>query len=63
MSGKLVEKNTPAPPQLIAEIKALIEEGRTQVAQTVNSTLTMLYWQIGRKINDEVLKGVMSPIS
>ena len=57
MSGKLVEKNTPAPPQLIAEIKALIEEGRTQVAQTVNSTLTMLYWQIGRKINDEVLKG------
>lgn len=57
MSDKLVKKNTQAPPQLLAEIKALIDEGRTQIAQTVNSTLTMLYWQIGRKINDEVLKG------
>jgi hypothetical protein len=41
---------------LIGEIKTLIEQSRQQVAVTVNATMTMLYWQIGRRINQEVLK-------
>ncbi len=57
MSDKPVKQESGEHPQLLAEIKALIEEGRAQVAQTVNSTLTMLYWQIGRRINEEILKG------
>lgn len=40
---------------LVGEIKTLIEQSRRQVAVTVNATMTMLYWQIGRRINQEVL--------
>lgn len=39
------------------EIKMLIEESRNKMAVTVNSILTLLYWQIGNRINVEVLKG------
>jgi len=41
---------------LVGEIKTLIEESRRQVAVTVNAAMTTLYWQIGRRINQEVLK-------
>ena len=41
---------------LFSEIKQLIEESRQVVAQTVNSVLTATYWNIGKKINDEILK-------
>jgi len=41
---------------LVGKIKTLIEQSRLQVAVTVNATMTMLYWQIGRRINQEVLK-------
>jgi hypothetical protein len=42
--------------QLFSEIKQLIEESRSTVAQTVNSALTTTYWNIGKKINDEILQ-------
>lgn len=42
--------------KLFLEIKQLIEESRQTVAQTVNSVLTATYWNIGNKINDEILK-------
>ncbi len=41
---------------MFAEIKTLIEHSRQQVAVAVNSTMTMLYWHIGKRINEEVLK-------
>ena len=44
------------PQHLYSEIKTLIEECRQQVAVTVNATMTMLYWQIGKRINNEMLK-------
>ncbi len=40
---------------LFSEIKQLIEESRQVIAQTVNSVLTATYWNIGKKINDEIL--------
>ncbi len=40
---------------LIGEIKALIEQRRHQVAVTVNASMSLLYWQIGKRMNDEVL--------
>ena len=43
-------------PDIFVEIKSLIEETRSKVAVTVNSSLTLLYWHIGKRINDEVLK-------
>lgn len=39
-----------------SEIKQLIDESRKQVAVQVNSTMTMLYWNIGRRIKEEVLQ-------
>lgn len=41
---------------LITEIKDLIEKSRQHIAVTVNVTMSMLYWQIGKRINDEVLQ-------
>lgn len=46
-----------APQQLLGDIRSLIEQGRQQLASTVNSALTQLYWQIGQRIHAEVLKG------
>jgi predicted nuclease of restriction endonuclease-like (RecB) superfamily len=41
---------------LLAELRSLIEAARLHVAQTVNSTLTMLYWHVGQRIHHDVLK-------
>lgn len=40
---------------LLKTIKTLIEETRRNVATVVNSSLTLMYWHIGKKINDELL--------
>lgn len=42
---------------LLLDIRRLIEDARSTVAVTVNSALTMLYWQVGKRINEEILKG------
>jgi predicted nuclease of restriction endonuclease-like (RecB) superfamily len=47
----------PANPQLLGDIRRLIETGRAELATTVNSALTLLYWRIGQRIRTEVLKG------
>lgn len=39
------------------DIRHLIEEARCTVASMVNAAMTMLYWQIGKRINEEILKG------
>lgn len=46
------------PPEkhLATEIKQLIQQSRQQVAVAVNSAISMLYWQIGKRINEEVLR-------
>lgn len=42
---------------LVREIRALVVDAKQQTAITVNSTLTNLYWQIGQRINQEILRG------
>lgn len=42
---------------LLSELRGLIEQARQQVAQTANSTLTLLYWNVGRRIQREILVG------
>lgn len=39
---------------LITEVKTLIEQSKQQVSVTVNATMSMLYWQIGKRINEEI---------
>ncbi|RJQ85047.1 MAG: DUF1016 domain-containing protein [Desulfobacteraceae bacterium] len=41
---------------LIRDVRQMIEETRASVAAAVNTGLTMLYWRIGRRINQEILK-------
>lgn len=40
---------------IFQEIKELIIQARNKVAVTINSELSLLYWQIGRKIKTEIL--------
>jgi predicted nuclease of restriction endonuclease-like (RecB) superfamily len=40
----------------VGEIKSLIESSRQNIAVSVNAEMTLLYWQIGQRINIEVLK-------
>jgi len=41
----------------VNDIRQMIEETRSAVATAVNAGLTMLYWDIGRRIREEILKG------
>jgi len=41
----------------IGEIKSLIEKSKQNIAVSVNTEMTLLYWQIGQRINIEVLEG------
>ena len=41
--------------RLFIEVARLIDESRSLVAHTVNSTLTLLYYKIGRRVNEEIL--------
>jgi len=41
---------------LLNEVKSLIEETKQDIAIKVNSALTILYWRIGKYINDDILK-------
>jgi hypothetical protein len=39
---------------LFLSIKELIEQSKQQLAISVNATMSMLYWQIGKRINEDV---------
>ena len=43
-------------PALLADIRQLIDGARQRATTAVNAELTMLYWQIGRRINTEILQ-------
>jgi predicted nuclease of restriction endonuclease-like (RecB) superfamily len=55
----MTAKKTPArhTDMLFHDLRSLIEETRSFVATTVNAALTTLYWRIGKRVNEEVLKG------
>lgn len=42
---------------LLVDIRKLIDSTKTQVAVTVNSAMTLMYWHIGDRINRELLGG------
>jgi len=41
---------------LFTELSFLIEQAQQQVVVQANSTLTLLFWQVGKRINEEILK-------
>src|SRR6516164_9133837 len=46
----------PAADRLLGDIRALIEAAREQTAQVVNSGQILLYWNIGKRIREDVLQ-------
>jgi predicted nuclease of restriction endonuclease-like (RecB) superfamily len=42
--------------KLFIDLSKLIEQSRHQVAMQANSTLTILFWQVGKRINDDILQ-------
>ena len=63
---KITRRSSPSPPappvpaiavdRLLGDIRALIEAAREQTAQAVNSALVGLYWNIGKRIREDVLQ-------
>ena len=41
---------------LLTELSQLIEQSQQQVVAQANSTLTLLFWHIGNRINKEILQ-------
>jgi predicted nuclease of restriction endonuclease-like (RecB) superfamily len=42
---------------LLNDLRALIQDAQQRMASSVNAELSLLYWQVGRRIQTEVLKG------
>jgi predicted nuclease of restriction endonuclease-like (RecB) superfamily len=48
--GKEIEKI------LFTDLAQIIEQGKSQLTKQVNSTISLIYWQVGYKINEHILK-------
>ena len=53
--SKQIQENTRH--QLLSDIRLLITQAKQSVAIAVNATMSLLYWRIGKRLNDEVLHG------
>jgi predicted nuclease of restriction endonuclease-like (RecB) superfamily len=42
---------------LLVELCEIIHRGKSQAVAAVNSALTLTFWHVGKRINDEVLQG------
>jgi len=42
--------------RLFSSIRELVEQSKQQIATSVNATMTLLYWQIGKIIDNELLE-------
>ena len=51
-SGKPVKSGS-----LVRDVRTLIEQAREHVSRSVTNTLVALYWRIGKRISEEVLRG------
>lgn len=47
----------PLQPDLLTELRQLIDSARRRVAVAVNAELTLLYWHVGERIHREILGG------
>ena len=50
-----MNKIEPTGRQLFLDIKLLIDETKISVSKVVSSGVTALYWNIGKRINSEIL--------
>ncbi len=57
VKGELGSEKETLPAPLLDDLRQFIKEARERTAAAVNMSLTMLYWQIGTRINQELLEG------
>ena len=48
--------NILVPSKLLTDLRVLIQSARTEVARQINSSLVTLYWNIGQRIQKDILK-------
>ena len=51
MKNKLLNQN-----DLLKDLIAIIEQGKQQAVTQVNSRMTLVFWQVGKRINEDVLQ-------
>ncbi len=51
-----MKKLKPLDNDLLKELIQIVEQGKSQVVQQVNSTLNLVYWQVGHTINEHIIK-------
>ncbi|RUS96567.1 hypothetical protein DSM106972_087540 [Dulcicalothrix desertica PCC 7102] len=56
MSNDLTQPSQPSN-LLFQEIRQLIDTAKQRAAVAVNAEITLLYWQVGKRIQTEVLQG------
>ena len=57
MEENKIAKVSAAPTEsLIQDLRQIIEYARSHVASTVNYALSIMYWKIGERINNEILE-------
>jgi hypothetical protein len=52
----LAKAGTPVARPLLADVRELILQAREGVARAVDSGLTTLYWHVGRRVRQDILK-------
>lgn len=52
---KTNKSSLPAKSNLYNDLKDIVKNSKQEIAVGVNATMSMMYWQIGRRINTEVL--------
>ena len=55
-SSKKIVKAAVSETRLLADLRGMIAEARVQVARSVDATLVLLYWRLGRRIREDILK-------
>jgi predicted nuclease of restriction endonuclease-like (RecB) superfamily len=53
---RLLRSTAASPEELISDLRLLIQHSREVVAQSVNTALVLLYWQVGHRIHADILR-------
>jgi len=51
-----MNKNLSKQNDLLKDLITIIEQGKQQTAVQVNSTMTLVFWQVGKRINEDILQ-------
>ena len=51
-----MKENTNIEQNLLSDLSKLIEQAQRKVAVQINSNITMLFWQVGKRINEYILQ-------